>query len=300
MHRQFIQNARDRGEEGATWLKRIPDLVRRAEHKWSISAGRPFELSYNYVAPAKMRDGTPVVLKIGFPGDKEFQSEINSLLVFNGNGLVRLLEYERDYSTMLLERIEPGSSLEDIQDDAEATRVLASVARMIHRPLTEIHNFPSVAEWFKGFRRLRDAFDGTTGPLPSRIVEEAEELYEELIATMTRPGLIHGDLHHGNVLCGTRELWIAIDPKGVVAEPAFETAAMLRNPYSRVEQSTNLYQLLDGRINILSGELEIEPERIRKWGFAQTVLSAIWHIEDHGMGWEFPMAVAAVLRTIRL
>jgi streptomycin 6-kinase len=300
MRQQFVRNALDRGEEGAAWLKRIPDLVRRAERTWSISAGRPFELSYNYVAPAEMRDGTHLVLKIGFPGDKEFQSEIDSLLLFNGKGMARLLEYERDYATMLLERIEPGSSLEEVQDDANATRVLASVASTIHRPLNETHNFPSVADWFGGFGRHRNAFDGSTGPMPSRIFEEAEELYAELIATMTRPGLVHGDLHHGNVLSGNREPWIAIDPKGVIAELAFETAAMLRNPYSRVEQSTNMYQLLTGRIIILSEELEIEPDRIRNWGFAQTVLSAIWSIEDHGIGWEFPMAVAAVLKSIRL
>jgi streptomycin 6-kinase len=102
------------------------------------------------------------------------------------------------------------------------------------------------------------------------------------------------------VLSGTREPWIAIDPKGVIAELAFETAAMLRNPYSKLETCTNLNQLLNARIIILSDELEIEAERIRKWGFAHTVLSAIWSIEDHGTGWEFPMEIAAVLNRIRL
>jgi streptomycin 6-kinase len=300
MHRRFIQNALDRGLEGAAWLKRIPELIRRAERNWSITTERPFELSYNYVAPAVMRDGAHVVLKIGFPGDNEFQTEIDSLLLFEGEATPRLLEYDRDYATMLLERIEPGSSLERVNDDQQATRILATVARELYRPLTGAHNFPSVADWSEGFARLRTLFDGSTGPLPSRIVEEAEELYAELIESMTLPGLVHGDLHHGNVLSGTRKPWIVIDPKGVAAELAFETAAMLRNPYSKLETCTNLNQLLNARIIILSDELEIEAERIRKWGFAHTVLSAIWSIEDHGTGWEFPMAIAAVLKTIRI
>jgi streptomycin 6-kinase len=55
------------------------------------------------------------------------------------------------------------------------------------------------------------------------LLEEAETLFAELNASMAEPFLLHGDLHHENILAAEREPWLAIDPKGVVGEPARET-----------------------------------------------------------------------------
>ncbi len=38
-----------------------------------------------------------------------------------------------------------------------------------------------------------------------------------------------GDLHHENILAAERAPWLAIDPKGVIGEPAYEMGALLRN-----------------------------------------------------------------------
>jgi len=63
-------------------------------------------------------------------------------------------------------------------------------------------------------------FDGGTGPLPAHLVEEAERLFEELIVSMDEATLLHGDLHHDNILAAERQPWLALDPKGLVGEPA--------------------------------------------------------------------------------
>jgi streptomycin 6-kinase len=99
------------GAEGEAWLQRLPAILADCERRWSLEAGLPFEpLSYNYVAPAGRGDGERVVLKVGFPC-KELMGEIEALQLYDGNGTARLLEAEPDQGALLLERLEPGTSL---------------------------------------------------------------------------------------------------------------------------------------------------------------------------------------------
>ena len=55
-------------------------------------------------------------------------------------------------------------------------------------------------------------------------------LIADLLASGGEPLLLHGDLHQGNILAAGRAPWLAIDPKGVVGEATYETAALLHNP----------------------------------------------------------------------
>ena len=106
------------------------------------------------------------------------------------------------------------------------------------------------------------------------------ELIEDLIASSATPVLVHADLHHDNVLSSKRDGWLAIDPKGIVAEPAYETAAMIRNPYNKLKDMENIEETLRSRILILSEELGFDPKRICNWCLAQTVLSGVWTRDD--------------------
>jgi streptomycin 6-kinase len=108
--------------------------------------------------------------------------------------------------------------------------------------------------------------------------------------------LLHGDLHHENVLRSRREPWLAIDPKGVAGEPAYEAGALLRNPYPRLLEEPEPGRLASRRLDRLAGELKLDRSRLRDWAFAQAVLSAIWHLEDGDEdGWPFAMACAELL-----
>src|SRR5437867_1889670 len=50
------------------------------------------------------------------------------------------------------------------------------------------------------------------------------------------------------------------------------------------------------RLDQLADELGMNRERLRKWSFAQAVLSGWWSYEDHGRGWEPALAVADLLK----
>jgi streptomycin 6-kinase len=296
MNEEFVQHALSNGEEGALWLQRIPEIIAACETKWSLRVFPPFPLTYNYVAPCLCSDGTQAVLKIGFPRDREFQTEGEALAVFQGKGIEKLLQADKDHAVLLLERVIPGVPLSTLEDDEEATRILASVMKHLWKPLPEKHDFITIAEWSNALSK----YHGTSGPLPSYLVDKAERLFAELIASSAEPVLVHGDLHHENVLSSARAGWLAIDPKGVAAEPAYETAALLRNPRSKLQQHPELEQILLRRILVLSEALHIDPHRIHQWGLAQTVLSAVWSAADEGRGWEHAIGVAEALDTITI
>lgn len=92
--------------------------------------------------------------------------------------------------------------------------------------------------------------------------------------------VLHGDLHQENILSATREPWLAIDPKGLVGEPAYETGSLLRNTREQILALPDPKPLFARRITLLAEELELDRERIRGWGEAQAVLSACWTLED--------------------
>lgn len=115
---------------------------------------------------------------------------------------------------------------------------------------------------------------------------------------MSSTVLLHGDLHHGNILAGTRKKWIAIDPKGVIGEPEYDVGAFLRNPMSILISNNDVEDLIKRRIDTISKMTGYDKERITQWGFSQAVLSAIWAFEDHQAGWENVLKIARVIRKI--
>ena len=279
------------GEEGRAWIERLPAILAACEQRWGLTIGLPFDLSYNYVAPAVRSDGTPVVVKACLPNGETEQVE--ALRLFDGHGTVRLLEYDQGDEVMLLERLQPGTLLSTVKDDEKATSIAASVMRQMWRPPPQAHAFPAVSDWGKGLMRLRQHYGGGCGPFPPALLEEAERLFAELNASMADPVLLHGDLHHENILAAEREPWLAIDPKGLVGEPAYETGALLRNQLSVVFQDPLPVRVMARRVEQLAGELGLDRARVRGWGLAQAVLSMWWTIEDFGHLGDYDMETLA-------
>lgn len=280
------------GAKGKIWLTELPTLLKRCEQRWSIRVMPPFpNLSYNYVAPARTHNGKTVVLKAGVP-NRELTTEIEALRLYNAHRSVRLLDADANQGILLLEHLQPGTPLSQLDDDEAATSIAADIMQHLWCPVPSEHPFPTVHRWAGGLQRLRAHFDGGTGPLPSKLVAKAESLFTELISSMTENILLHGDLHHDNILTAQRHPWLAIDPKGLVGEPAYDVGAFLRNPGFRLQQATHPERLLARRVELLAEKLGLERERLIGWGIAQAVLSAWWSIEDHGHGWEFAVACA--------
>ena len=288
-----------RGAPGVEWLKRLPALAADIQRRWTLSVGTPFPgLKANWVAPATLADGTSAVLKMSFPQEKEFKTEAKALRLFDGRGVCRMLRLDRDRGAMLLEKCEPGSPLTTMQDDDEAMSIAADVLRLMWRPAPPQHSFPLVSDWARGFDRLRMRYSGGTGPMPIALVERAESLFADLIASQAEPVLLHGDFHHENVLSARREPWLAIDPKGVVGETAYDVATLLREP-PELAHDPDAGRILERRLDQLSEELGLDRDRLNGWALAQSVLAAYWGLEDSGRVWDEALVFARLLSRIK-
>ena len=298
----FVRNITAFDPNGAQWIESLPGLLDDCAQRWDLTLLPAFpNLSYNYVTNAVRADGTPVVLKIA-PAPGDARNEIAALRVYDGRGAVRLLASDDERGAVLLERLTPGEMLTGLADEAhddEATAVAADVMRRLWRPAPPDHDFPTVADWGEGFARMRARFGGGAGPFPKAIVEEAEVLFAEMLASSETPVLLHGDLHHDNIL-SSGDTWLAIDPKGLVGEPAYEVGAMLRNLWRDRHPIADSRRLLERRAHQLAEELGIERSRVRGWAVAQAVLSAWWTIEDGGGDWRETIAIANLLRKIKV
>jgi streptomycin 6-kinase len=278
---------------GPEFIAELPERLARYTGKWDLRLGEAFApLSFNYVTRVTRADGRPAVLKLGVPCD-ERTCEVEALRLWDGRGAVRVLEADAPGGALLLEMLIPGTPATDLDDDT-ATALAADIMANLRTPLSQPGGFPTVERWGRGFQRYRQAYM-KGGPLRMATVAKAEQLFRDLCESSGPRLLLHGDLHHGNVLESARG-WLAIDPKGVAGEAEYETGAWLRNPL-HLERRPGARQLVDRRIAQLSDRLAFERERVRAWAFAQCVLSCIWAVEDgHAdagdiAGWESLIAL---------
>jgi streptomycin 6-kinase len=277
-HQRMIQM---NGDPGRAWIETLPNTLAVYAHRWSLDLQPPFELSYNYVAPATRADGSGAVLKLGFP-NQELLSEMHALQHFDGHGIVKLLEADFENQVFLIERLRPGIELVTIKDDEQTTRIAAQVMQELWQPITTERPLLTVENWTTGLRKLRPHFEGTTGPFPEYLVDAAEQIFAELVPNQGQRVLLHGDLHHWNILSAQRQPWLALDPKGVIGEREFEVGPLLLNPNLENFSASELKRLQARRIDILEEMLGFDRQRMLAWGVARAVLSAWWSVEDEG------------------
>ncbi len=222
-----------------------------------------------------LSDGNPVVLKVSKVSD-----ELNSggvLRAFQGAGTVQV--YESDQGAVLLERLDPATELVELVRsgrDEDATEILAQViaAMMNHEPPP---GCPTLFDWARGFDRYIS--EHSDGPVSLHVAHEAADIYRGLAATQLQTMLLHGDLHHYNVLLDSQRGWVAIDPKGVVGELEYELGAIIRNPVELPDFYISR-AVVERRLKKLTDALRLDYDRALGWTFAQAVLSAIWDVED--------------------
>jgi streptomycin 6-kinase len=194
------------------------------------------------------------------------------------------------------------SSLVPRQDE-RATGVLIDVMRRLHRPAPAETGLPELTRRGDSFTWYLRDHQGDD-PLPRQLVERASRLFAELCATATERVVLHGDLHHDNVLAdhlpaddvldgGAR--WVAIDPHGFVGDPGYELGALLYNPPGPASEDGLVTDLLFERIEQLAAGLDLPMERVVAWGFVQAMLSEVWNAEGCGPVGGRPLRVARAL-----
>ena len=220
------------------------------------------------------QDG-PAVLKVFTARGLEVGDTIGTKLLrlWDGDGAVQVIDETDD--AILMEWLD-GHSLAELinsgQDD-EAAQVIAEVTLKLQRPPAD------------GFIRLEDHFGGVLSTseinnFPEQLqpaFASAQALFKWLLATTKQPRLMHGDLNYDNIIQSERG-WLAIDPKGIIADPCYEFGVVFRNPHNdRVRIATPKRILNLARL--LASQTNLDEKRILQFGFVHVAMSLAYHFD---------------------
>ncbi|APA68261.1 aminoglycoside phosphotransferase family protein [Janthinobacterium sp. 1_2014MBL_MicDiv] len=262
------------------YRNRIADYLQQ----WSLQAdGLPVHTHGACLLPV-LRGGQPAMLKLSAGGDEGRAGAV--LRWWDGEGAVRVLAASPDDDVLLLERA-PGSRALDAlahageAGDAAATGILCAVAARLHAPRPVAPALPALSGCFAAL---------ATAAAHGGVFSACHAVAQDLLAAPQDSVVLHGDLHHGNVLDGGARGWLAIDPKGYVGERGFDFANILCNPDAALATAPGRLQR---QVSVIAGEARLDPARLVAWVAAWAGLSAAWHLED-GTPPQTALAVAAI------
>jgi streptomycin 6-kinase len=265
---------------GEEWLELLPRIVDACVDRWSLTLEPPFEPAHiSLVVPATLPDGRAVILKVNFP-EEESEHEADALAHWGGRGAVELVAHDDSRRALLVERCVPGAQLWSVEDDEEATRIAASVLRVLWRPVSEDAPYRRLEDEAKRWaRELPQDWAGLGRPFDRSLVDEAVAACVELGADQGAPVVLHQDFHGGNVLSAERAPWLAIDPKPLLGEREFDGASLLRDRRDELGQADDGGRIRR-RLDVLEEELGLDRERMRRWGIAHALA---WGVSGDGL-----------------
>ena len=287
---------RDRGDDWAAWVDRLPALVRDLLDEWDLTVDGALMNGFcSLVVPVLTADGERSVLKLHTDADAD-ESDFEHLALqhWHGNGTVLLLRADPRRRAMLLERLHPRD-LTTI-GDREACEVVGGLYGRIHVPaLPQLRTITSYVErWTADLEALpRDA------PIPRRLREQCVSLVRDLVADPASVGLIiHGDLHHHNVLAADREPWLVIDPKPMSGDPHYEPAPMLWNRWDEIVAG-NARENLRRRFHTLVDVAGLDEDRARDWVVVRMVHNMSWAVIDGDPDQDYLTMCVTIIKAVQ-
>jgi streptomycin 6-kinase len=279
----FESSPIERYRSKADWDATAADLVRTMLERWHLIAGEPYlggeAASVLRVTTA---DGTPAVLKVGFP-HLEGVWEAVGLEVWGPGLAPAVLRQDAWTWSLLLERIEPGTPLSRA---GLATQDALELATELYREMSR-SPVPS------GVLTLREVADvylaNAWARLPSQAAElarlGARELLERgleetdaLAATDGGSVLLHGDFNPGNLITADHGLRV-IDPKPMAGDAEFDLFPLIEQlgtPLSRPHALATVERRLLDATRIIG----CDAARTARWCFARSALNLSWWLED--------------------
>ena len=239
--------------------------------RWNLTCdGVPIVTHSSDLLPVR-QDGRPAMLKIA--REAKERRGANLMTWWDGDGAARVLS--RDGDAILLERATGNRSLTAMVhdgQDVEASRILCTVAARLHAPRnTPLPDLIPLSAWFADLELAAARYGG--------MFRHSAAVARHLLAAPQAVCILHGDVHHGNVLDFGERGWLAIDPKGPIGERGFDFANIFRNPDFDAATSPGR---LARQASVVAEAARLDRTRLLRWILAYSGLSAAWTIGDGG------------------
>jgi streptomycin 6-kinase len=250
--------------------------------RWGLTPdGAALVTHTSHLLPVCLAD-MPAMLKISSALEERLGGTL--LEWWDGDGAVRVLA--RDGDALLLERATGDRSLAAMArsgHDDEASQIICSVAARLHQPRGEApSDLIPLVHWFRELEPAADMYGG--------ILANSAATARMLLADPQDTTVLHGDIHHGNILDAGPRGWLAIDPKRLRGERGFDFANIFCNPDSEVATAPGR---LARQADVVSQAAGLDRTRLMQWVLAYAGLSAAWWLGDNETTEaELPLTVA--------
>ncbi|MFN7710452.1 MAG: aminoglycoside phosphotransferase family protein [Holosporales bacterium] len=245
------------GHRGEQWIAALPDLLERLGMEFHLQDLKPHgQLSFNLVLSGTC-DHQPIILKLAVD-EKSLAQEVAALQHFSGFGAAQVLHHGPGWA--LVERIQPGTSLSHSTalDATQKIHLSCQVMQTLHQaPPLHSKAFPQIEEWLQIFDHSWD--------LPENLLTHARRLRDQHLSSSQAAVLLHGDLHHGNILAHGKE-WKVIDPQGVMGPKIAECWAFIMD----IEKDTQL----------VADFFHWSLQEVRDWYFIQVMRTLCHCLEN--------------------
>lgn len=208
--------------------------------------------------------------------------EYKTLLEYNDSTYCNVYAKNSEQGILLLERIEPGTTLHNVTSLDKRLDIYCNLLKKIHKSTCCENIFPTYTQWI-------DKTANTISKTPQcktlyTHMKKAQKLYHSLLTKYNRKLLLHGDLHHGNILYDNKKGYRIIDPKGVIGDPVFEIGRFILNePYNGADfPSEHIQKIITG----LSERLNLPEYDIMQFFYIELCLAECWHMEDGHKNYE--------------
>jgi streptomycin 6-kinase len=238
--------------------------------RWRLTPdGTPLITRSSILLPV-LQEGMPAMLKIATEAEERRGAE--SMLWWGGDGAARVLAHDGD--ALLMERATGEESLIEMarsDRDDEASRIICAVASSLHAPRDHVppSSLVPLTRWFAELEPASARYGG----LLSQAAATARELLDEPRDVV----VLHGDIHHDNILDFGPRGWLAIDPKHLIGERAFDFVNILRNPDAAIALRPGRFSR---QVTVVADAAGLDRTRLLKWTLAFTGLSAAWILGD--------------------
>ncbi|SCY04883.1 streptomycin 6-kinase [Nitrosospira sp. Nl5] len=237
--------------------------------RWGLKPdGDPIVTYSSQLLPVLQGD-IPAMLKVAVETEEKFGGLLMSW--WGGQGAARVLAHEGD--ALLMERAENNILLADLArngGDDEASRIICDAVAALHRQKgNPPFDLIPLAEWFEDLAPAAAEHGG--------ILAACAATAGELLAAPREVVVLHGDVHHQNILDFGPRGWLAIDPKRLLGERGFDYVNLFCNPDPETAVTPGR---LARQVDVVVEAAGLERKRLLQWIVAWAGLSAVWWLQD--------------------
>jgi streptomycin 6-kinase len=256
-----------------------PALARHLVERWGIdSALLLADTRTSHVYRVRRQHGPSAIVKLLKPEGRHELPGMDFLGWRAGAGAVHLLDRDGDAclledagtSDLLTWRLEHG--------EAAANDVIADVIRLLHSPSTA--SPPSgLLPLTRHFLALFQQAERQPVSELQQALRWAAKTADRILGAQSGVRPLHGDLHHENIIWGKPRGWLAIDPQGLIGDPAYEAANIFGNPTGAFADIMNPARI-GTLVDLFASVIGTSAEKIFGYAVAHAGLSLSWSLED--------------------